>query len=85
MSDYTDGYYGFNMNHYVWVQLTDHGRKMYDEHYLGFGIEPVSRPEDEDGWSKWQLHELMSVLGEHCVMGRELPFETNIRFSGENP
>ena len=77
----------FNINHYVHVRLTPHGReclrKNYDElaGFYGGKLTWEFRLPDEDaeGWSKWQMHDLMDALGKYVGMGRELPFETNIR------
>lgn len=77
----------FNINNYVHVRLTPHGReclrKNYNElasHFGGKLSWDFRLPEeDADGWSKWQMHDLMDSLGKYVGMGRELPFETNIR------
>lgn len=76
----------FNINNYVWVKLTAHGKRLLLEQYEREMTEsPYLRgklnlpEEDADGWSRWQLWGLMSDLGKHCVMGFEPPFETTIR------
>lgn len=79
----------FNINHYVYVRLTPHGkeclRKNYDELRASFGKElpfEFKLPkEDSEGWSKWQMHDLMDELGRYVGMGRDLPFETTIRIT----
>lgn len=78
----------FNINNYVHVRLTDHGRRCLRKSYDDLvraqgGREPwkyTPPKEDADGWSKWQLHELMNSLGEHLWVGAEPVFETTIRF-----
>ena len=78
----------FNVNHYVRVKLTPEGhrllRKQHDEIYertLHFHKPDYVPPkEDEDGWSQWQLHDLMFRLGSHCYNGCHVPFETNFEF-----
>lgn len=37
--------------------------------------------EDADGWSEWQMWDLMKNLGGEIAQLGELPFETNIRIS----
>jgi hypothetical protein len=83
----------FNINEYVYVCLTPSGKaaleKQYNELFnnsvLFLTAHPYTPPiEDDNGWSKWQLHHLMSELGHLCTLGsRDLPFETTIRI-GEN-
>ena len=79
----------FNINDYVWVKLTDVGRKLLKEQHeklnklmesYGGGPYPSYRPPIEiDGWSKWQMWDLFQRLGKHLQMGFDLPFEGNIR------
>ena len=76
-------YIPFNINSYVKVRLTDYGREMLAREHkkfwenLGHQV-PYSPPkEDKDGWSKWQMWDLMQKLGSHISMSRNL-FDTNI-------
>lgn len=82
----------FNINHDVWVRLTDRGREILAKQHEELSARvrgtlgdytPVS--EDADGWSKWQMWCLMSELGQACHMGPTPPFETNIRFKAPSP
>ena len=85
----------FNVNHDVYVRLTDVGRylhkKAHDElnaHILSISskAKPYDyRPpaEDRDGWSKWQMWELMASFGQHMYNGCEPPFELVIRIPEE--
>ena len=76
-----------NLNDYVWVKLTEHGKKIHKERYdelvrmtgglWKYEYEPVK--EDEDGWSRWQFWCLMEAFGAHVSMGLEAPFETTLR------
>ena len=62
----------FNVNDYVRVRLTQVGR----DH-----LARIKRPppdEDESGWSRWQLWDLMHVFGARCFNGCSIPFETSI-------
>jgi hypothetical protein len=74
----------FNINHTVKVKLTDKGRQLLRKKhelfkgYAGFKDAFKLPEEDEFGYSKWQLWELMSDLGNETYMGGSLPFETEI-------
>lgn len=75
----------FNMNDIVRVKLTDYGRRLHRlqfEHlfsnYQHLKHAYHNPPEDANGWSKWQLWNLMSTFGKHIYMGGENVFETNI-------
>ena len=87
----------FNINHNVYVKLTDEGRRLHrkahDElhdhirtvtpkHLTAYPYEYHPPAEDEDGWSKWQLWELMASFGAHMHNGCTVPFELNIRIPG---
>ena len=66
----------FNLNDTVWVQLTKIGlaehKKQYKDLYGNiFNYEPPRT--DEDGWSKWQLWELMNTFGGAMKLGLESP------------
>lgn len=77
----SEGKIPFNINHYVYVKLTDYGieclQKEHDELFGAFKFELRIPPEDENGWTKWQLHDIMSKLGKYFG-GLKVPFETNI-------
>ena len=74
----------FNMNDKVKVKLTEHGRKVHrEEHeklFAGQKYSHVYSPpeEDSDGYSTWQMWQLMSSFGEWIYMGCAIPFDTNI-------
>ena len=62
----------FNANEYVRVRLTDAGRAEIHKQrdalaasfpYANFDLWPV---EDAEGWSQWQLWDLMKRLGYMC-------------------
>lgn len=71
----------FNVNNYVLIKLTDFGRKAYQKYYREQGLLHFfkEREEDEEGWSKWQMHELFDIFGKYFYIGQEIPFELNIR------
>jgi hypothetical protein len=78
-----------NFNDYCWVRLTDAGReihkRLFDElrvHCSGLAYEP---PPAINGWSRFQLWELMRDFGKHCYNGQmKLPFGTEILFADPN-
>lgn len=68
----------FNLNDYVYVQLTDLGREKHKKEFnelneWGNGVLGEYSPPDEDknGYSKWQLWNLMSTFGKY--MGNGFP------------
>lgn len=73
----------FNINHEVEVQLTPLGRRLLREKYnakRAWGAVEYQPPtEDAEGWSRWQLWELMAQLGPHMSMGMSLVIRTTIR------
>lgn len=82
----------FNVNHYVRVKITRHGKKCLRKNYddlaksyggkLGF---PFRLPKaDKDGWTRFQMHDLMANFGQHMYCGCEVPFETEIEILLEN-
>lgn len=74
----------FNVNSYVRVRLTDHGRKLHRQGWEKWIAQFPNFPdyvppkEDAGGWSEWQLWDLMNVFGPFMGNGRETPFETEI-------
>lgn len=76
----------FNINDNVRVKLTDYGREClrrnHDELFARVGQKPnypYQPPMETDGWSQWQLWDLMRELGPYVGVGfRHTPFETNI-------
>jgi len=80
----------FNINEYVHVQLNKSGldeiKKQHDKLKKSFpNLSCLKMPEEDDnGWSKWQMHDLMSTFGNVITMGMEPPFNTNIRIEVDN-
>ena len=56
----------FNANHYVKVQLTEEGHRIYKETPHMLTEEPV---ENKEGWSIWQMWVLMGMFGPHMFNG----------------
>lgn len=73
-----------NVNDLVRVKLTDVGRKVHRENWTrDFGPMEKDFPyraptEDSEGWSEWQMWELMRQFGSACGNGFAVPFETDI-------
>lgn len=73
----------FNINNYVHIKMTQHGRDIYEKYwtdlmsgYKDWQYNP--KKESVDGWSKWQMWDVMRVFGEHMYNGCVMPFEANI-------
>jgi hypothetical protein len=73
----------FNINHWVRVKLTEHGRQHHrrkNEALLWeHGADYQPPEEDAEGWSKWQLWDLMCEFGDGILMAGPLMFETTIQ------
>lgn len=64
----------FNINEKVKIKLTEMGKQILQEQGRKFTI-------DEEGYTTFQLWDLMSIFGEDIYMGMRLPhipFEPNI-------
>ena len=77
----------FNVNNYVHVKLTDEGREELKRQHESFNLQMNGRlgqwkgvVEDSDGWSKWQLWDLMNRLGHMLSLGMVMPFDALIKF-----
>jgi len=68
----------FNINRNVKVKLTKVGRAVYNEYYTNSPVTPPKIVEDAEGYSEWQMWELMQIFGSHVGMGIEAPFELNV-------
>lgn len=81
----------FNVNDCVFIKLTDVGlaelKKQHSELAKAFpSISAIFTPPpvDEYGFSKWQLHSLMSTFGHLMNPGFSVPFETTIRIQNRH-
>lgn len=69
-----------NVNQFVEVRLTDLGRTVHENYHNDAFRKVLDRfpyegvEEDEDGWSRWQLWELMAIFGPHFGLGQAVPF-----------
>lgn len=74
-----------NLNDTCYIKLTDYGRKILKEKYEEFNRDHGDiykynpKNEDSEGWSKWQLWDIMTVFGNVMYNGFNIPFETDIR------
>lgn len=63
----------FNVNNYVKVKLTKRGKEIMEEE----GVMSKPKP-DAEGFSKFQMWELMQIFGNYVYNGCEIPFEMEI-------
>ena len=78
----------FNLNQTVYIKLTDEGRLFLKQKHDQIWIGPwaahqyIAPREDSEGWSEWQLWDLMSVFGDQFYWGMTKPnnFALTIRF-----
>ena len=74
----------FNINNFVKVKLTIKGRRILKErhdklnHVCNKKPEKLSIKTDKNGYTEFQLHELMNIFGPHMTLGFKPPFLTNI-------
>lgn len=70
----------FNINSKVRVRLTERGRRIHRENFWNLmgDKHKYKPPEEVDGWSEWQMWELMHEFGANCYNGCTVPFETEI-------
>lgn len=64
--------FNVNINDNVYVRLTARGRSILLEN-----AQPVPVP-DADGYTRWQLWDLMQTFGKYLFNGSIVPFETDI-------
>ena len=79
----------FNINDVVKVKLTDMGKDIYYHQYDEFNLTQGYTETDENGYTKFQLWELMRLYGKFINMTgtverNTLPFHTNIFISERN-
>jgi hypothetical protein len=76
----------FNLNNNVFVKLNDKGRAMHKAYWEPFSSGNYRAPmESYDGWSQFQLHEVMSVFGPAMSVGMDNPMETEIILDCDRP
>jgi hypothetical protein len=72
----------FNINNYVSVRLTDDGHKELKRQHDSLNLQLNGRlgewkgvKEDADGWSRWQMWDLMNRFGHMLSLGSVMPFD----------
>lgn len=74
----------FNVNNYVKIKLNERGKEILLKEWEAMPESYRSRypfkspKEDEEGWSKWQLWNVMETFGPHIFLGCVNPFDTEI-------
>lgn len=78
----------FNINDKVKVKITDMGYNIWldwENQFIKFSstipvttIEELKAKADKDGYTKFQMWDMMSIFGSHMNMGFENPIESNI-------
>lgn len=88
-------YVKFNVNNFVRVQLTEHGLKVHRAAYdvLFSHLPPHAREHfpylppdtDKDGWSRFQMWDVLKTFGPHVWMTGKPCFWMDIEFEVETP
>ena len=78
----------FNINHSVKVKVTEYGYEVWLAHQNKFvhfsgtiksvTIEELKAKQGEEGYTKFQLWDIMSIFVAKMTMGFENPIDTNI-------
>lgn len=76
----------FNINEHVRVKLTPAGLKVLNDHWAEFGVlDKLDRLEvDDQGFTEFQLWDLMSIFGSSICIGSKTMFETDIYFDSKD-
>jgi hypothetical protein len=70
-------YRKFNLNGYVRVKLNQHGKQLYSDYWSPYAW--LKEPEiDDEGYTQFQMWQLMNIFGTHLYNGCKTPFETTI-------
>ena len=82
----------FNINSTVKIRLTEYGKQVLEKEHNKFWssrgmldkfpYQPYQ--EDENGYVKFQLWNLMDKLGKYCGIGCAMPFDTVILIDEDN-
>lgn len=73
-----------NINDTVKVKLTPYGLELYRKYWLPyckFGCTPTKQ--DINGYTEFQLWDLMNIFGSSLYLGCKLPFDTTIEIPEE--
>lgn len=73
----------FNINDNVYVKLTNEGKRAYQEYRSKYDLNAlgIKAPtvKKENGYSVFQMWEVMQIFGPYIYMGCPVPFETEIK------
>lgn len=70
-----------NINDPVWIKITPRGEQILHEHYQSLNMPTPEFKKNWDGFTKFQLWEVMNYFGAHMHNGADVPFETEINLS----
>jgi hypothetical protein len=84
-----------NFNEYVKVKVTPYGEEILKKERASLNLEIIKRggqglgeyklKKDEDGYTRFQLWDLMNRFGLYMNLGAEPPFESEMIFINANP
>lgn len=68
----------YNLNKTVYVKLNNIGRDIYKNYIQSLNSNLSTEPEiDENGYTKFQLWDLIHIFGEYIDLGLPTPFDKN--------
>lgn len=68
-----------NLNDYIKVKLTEYGRKIYRSSFISLGLPEPHINVDEEGYTRFQMHDFINTFGEYIHVGCEMPCEPTIQ------
>ena len=68
-----------NLNDYIKVKLTEYGRKIYRSSFVCLGLPEPNINVDEEGYTRFQMHDFINTFGEYIHIGCEMPCEPTIQ------
>ena len=86
----TKEYIAVNLNDYIKVKLNDKGKDLYDgrhDHFTKALLEKLDIKKlevDEEGYSRFQLHEFMEIFGGQFISHTNIPvLDMNVLIQGQ--
>lgn len=68
----------YNLNKTIYVKLNDVGKDIYKNYIQNLNSNLSTEPEvDENGYTKFQLWDLIHIFGECIGLGLQTPFDKN--------
>ncbi|MCG8750532.1 hypothetical protein [Tenacibaculum finnmarkense] len=76
----------FNINHQVKVKLTEYGYSVLVDYYNKYSVEKLNtesiikirKKADSEGYTSFQMHQLLNIFGSKLEMRNKICFDTNI-------